>query len=38
VSEEAYEAWLAEAKKKFASRSDSPVRFAENAGPSQERQ
>jgi cytochrome c oxidase subunit II len=38
VSVEAYEAWLAEAKKKFASRSDSPVRFAENARPSQEPQ
>jgi cytochrome c oxidase subunit II len=35
VSEEAYAAWLSEAKKKFAAISNSPVRYAKNAGPSQ---
>jgi cytochrome c oxidase subunit II len=31
VSEEAYAAWLAEAKKKFASANNSPARYAQNA-------
>jgi hypothetical protein len=37
VSEEAYAAWLAEAKKKFAAASNSPLRYAENAAPARER-
>jgi cytochrome c oxidase subunit II len=37
VSEEAYTAWLAEAKKKFASAANSPVHYAANAGQSARR-
>ncbi len=38
VSEGAYAAWLAEAKKKFASISNSPLRYAQNAAPGAGRQ
>jgi cytochrome c oxidase subunit 2 len=38
VSEAQYAAWLTEAKKKFASSSDAPARFAENATPVSTRQ
>jgi cytochrome c oxidase subunit 2 len=38
VSEAQYAAWLADAKKKFASVSDGAVRFADNAAPVSMRQ
>jgi cytochrome c oxidase subunit 2 len=38
VSEAQYAAWLAEAKKKFASVNDAPMRFADSAAPVSTRQ